>query len=118
MHIGHFMVSTNGGTTTLFGPWFPREADNAIFSYERIKLEGTNAQFDVSVYHKNVDEIGDGADTGASFSLRSNNVYTSAAVTGLKELVRLQYKLHQGISELNVAIYRMLGTTWYNTETG
>lgn len=110
MHIGHTLLSD----TKVFSPWFPREADNAVFSYEQIKLTGD--AFNVKVYHKNTEDTGDGSDTGVSFSqIGSTDIYSTTA-TGLKELIRFSVEVTGDWSGgSKFVVYRMLAPTWYNT---
>lgn len=111
MHTGHTLLSD----TKVFSSWFPREADNAVFSYQQIKLTD-GAGFTVKVYHKNTEETGDGTDTTASFSeIGSTGIFT-APVTGLKELIRFSYEVTGDWSTgKKYVVYRMLAPTWYNT---
>ena len=46
MNIGHTLLAD----TKVFSPWFPREADNAVFTFEQIKLT-TGATFTVNGQH-------------------------------------------------------------------
>ncbi|MHC4516217.1 MAG: hypothetical protein ACYS5W_21315 [Planctomycetota bacterium] len=120
MHIGHTIIQDDngeaGGSTVLFSPWFPREADYAVFSYEQIALKGSGTAFEVLVYHKNTEDTGEGATSGASFSSLSDNIYTSSKVA-YKELIRFRYEVKDGNYNdggVCFVIYRMLAPTWYN----
>ena len=119
MNIGHTITQEKtgtGGSTVLFSAWFPREADNAIFSFEQIMLEG-GSSFVVKVFHKNTEETGEGAAHGGSFSVESDNIHWGT-FTALKELVRFHYEVKDGNwgNGPCFVIYRMLAPTWYNTE--
>jgi len=121
MHIGHTIIQDDvgeGGSTVLLSSWFPREADNAIFSYEEIKLENTT--FEVKVFHKNTEETGKGTEntTGTFSEVGSTDVFTGR-FTALEELIRFQYEAKDGSwpdTPPCFVIYRMLAPTWYNTE--
>lgn len=117
MHIGHTIVQ-GSSSTDLFSPWFPREADNAVFTYEQIKLESSS--FTVEVWHKNTEDLGDGTQLTGTFTADStfSNIYYHT-FEGLKELVRFRYELNSGDWEVGgpcFVIYRMLAPTWFNTE--
>ncbi|MCB9870143.1 MAG: hypothetical protein H6837_09820 [Planctomycetes bacterium] len=85
MYIGQFLP--NGAI--IFSPWFPREADNAIFTFETIDNDGSGS-LTVDVYHKNTEDPGPGAalSATAAFSAIGSTNYKSGRFVGIKEMVR------------------------------
>ncbi|MCB9583767.1 MAG: hypothetical protein H6718_00125 [Polyangiaceae bacterium] len=107
MYIGQFLP--NGAI--IFSPWFPREADNAIFTFETIDNDGSGS-LTVDVYHKNTEDPGPGAalSATAAFSAIGSTNYKSGRFVGIKEMVRFRYTGSGGW-----VIFRMLHPTWFNT---
>ena len=94
----------------VWSPWFPRGADNGVFTYELIDT-GASATLTVAVFHKNTDETGPGADTSASWAdVDSNTNFQAAKVTDLKEMVRFKYT-----AATSWVLYRMLTPQWFET---
>lgn len=105
MYIGQMILKDQ----SVYTPWFPRQADNAIFTWEIIQqFVGTDV--DVMVYARNTDESGAGDDIspvswGTDGSLRFHTF------TGLKELVRFKVT---GTGGSVAALYRFLTPTWFD----
>jgi len=120
----------------LFTPWFAREADNAIFTYETIKA-GTGATLTVNVYTKNSEDTGEGAlaATGTVTTTTSGSFTKLKVIDGLEELVRFKITVTGNpivgellapdpcdmgssldVSGLEVVyvIYRFLQPSWFN----
>lgn len=113
MHTGQWLITDTGTTIKVFSPWFPRGADNAIFTYETIVANGS-AELVVKVVTKSTETSGDGAVATATVgwaNVTGSSFYT-ARYEGLNELVRFQYEIAKGS-----LLYRMLPPTWYNTAT-
>jgi len=131
MNIGQVLMSGEN----VLSPWFPREADNAIFSWEKIQDSGS-VGLTVTVWHKTTEETGEGTQITGSWSTDGDISYKK--FTGLRELVRFEYtasapgSVVQGTvlepggagAEVNVPIaaadigwvkFRMLAPTWFNT---
>ena len=113
MYIGDLIPASVGqGSTTLFTPWLPRQADNAVFSYEVIDSMG-GTSLTVQVYHKNREDPGEGTPidgVGSPDWTASGSIYTGT-FNGLKEIVR--FAVTTNASGLGVC-YRILPPTWYN----
>jgi hypothetical protein len=102
--------------------WFPRQADNARFSFQKISDGGSNqGALTIRVLHKNAEDAGDGSTiTATSFLLEAGTSFPNGTVStelfqGLKELVRFEY-------EANVAgtvwiEFQQLDPAWFNTPT-
>jgi len=94
---------------TLLTPWFPRAADNAVFTVELIFTIGST--LDVKVYHKNSEDTGDGSNsTAGTFTGLTAAGLGVLEVTDLKEMVRFEVKATSGTA----LRYRFLDTTWFN----
>lgn len=63
MNIGTLLITLAPGTAQeYFTPWFPKGADNAVFTYEIIRQNfgtGGTPGFTVAVYTKNREDIAD-----------------------------------------------------------
>ena len=114
MHIGQTLLAD----TKLFSDWFPREADNAIFSYEYMKETAGVTSFTVTVYHKNTEDPGEGVVKTGSFSeLPTDTDIFTLRLEGLKEMVRFSFEVAGSWTDAPAySVYRMLPPTWYNTE--
>ncbi len=109
MQIGE-VLSTGMSTRT---PWFPRAADNAVFSFELIS-NPDGATLTVTVMHKNHDETGNGdLITGVFTQIGSTGFYTGE-VSELKEQVRFGVAAPDGEAH-GAVLYRILAPTWFNT---
>lgn len=131
MHIGQMlMVGAN-----VYSPWFPREADNAIFTVEEIQSTDSGnltVGLTVTIWHKNADEIGEGTEIATTWDPISGTNLSSIDVTGLREMVRFEYTVTGGAAygqttvntfgdpynldnaEVGWVIFRMLEPTWYD----
>jgi hypothetical protein len=113
MFPGHWIHAANGGTTTLYSPWFPRGGDEGVFTYELMVSEG-GGTFSVDVLDKNTEDTGDGVSASASFSqVGSTDFHTSEPVPKLEELVRFKYVLTTESADATV-LFRMLAPTWFS----
>jgi len=113
--IGETVVTTgvDEEAQAYFTPWFPRVADNAVFSYERIHSSlSTNET--VTVFHKDAEESGD---EGSSVTTFSSQIGTTgifqATCSGLKEMVRFRVTTTSTASP-EMLHYRFLPPTWYD----
>ena len=73
MHTGELLMA---GANVL-GPWFPRAADNAVFTWELIQATG-DAALTVTIWHKNMDEIGPGTEITTGWTTSGNFRYLQA----------------------------------------
>lgn len=113
MYIGDLIPAAAPPTApTLFTSWFPRQADNAIFTYEIIDAMG-GTSFSVRVFHKNKEDPGEGEPAegvGSPEWTADGTLYTGTFME-LKEMVR--FEVTSGTSGLGVC-YRFLSPTWFN----
>jgi hypothetical protein len=120
MHIGTLLMTLGGGSTEeYYTPWFPKGADNAVFTYEIIRQNfGAGGSFQVEVFTKNREDIGsNGTSKGAISTNFSGTTFYEHDVADLKELVRFKIKLIPGSSEPTGqagVVYRILPPTWYD----
>ena len=108
MQIGRLVL--NGQLTMT--PWFPRQADNAIFSYEIVKALFPGDTIGVTVYHKNKEDSGRGelVDGEGSPDWTADGTISTGTFKGLKEMVRFSIA---GGGAIGV-VFRMLTPTWYD----
>jgi hypothetical protein len=132
MHIGETLLAGSD----LFTPWFAREADNAIFTYESIVVAG-DATLTVTAYTKNSEDTGEGAlaATGTVTTTTSGSFTKLKVIDGLEELVRFKITVTGNPvsgelilpspcdpeTEIDVdplfvsyVVYRFLQPTWFN----
>jgi hypothetical protein len=132
MHIGEKLLAGSD----LFTPWFAREADNAIFTYESITIAG-DATLTVTVYTKNSEDTSEGAlaATGTVTTTTSGSFTKLKVIDGLEELVRFKITVTGNpisgelltpgscvpdtsfnVDPLFVSyvVYRFLQPTWFN----
>src|SRR5436853_791084 len=76
----------------VYGPWFQRRGDNAIFTIDFI---GGAASVKVEVFTKALADTGDGTQVSGSFSATSSSSppQVSGSFSGFKELVRYRYSV-------------------------
>jgi len=127
MYIGETIMA---GANVL-SPWFPRQDDNAVFTWEEVQKTG-NASLTVTIWHKNREDIGPGTEiTTAWTTLETNFRYIQ--VDALKELIRFEFAVTGAVAagtvfvenlaeqtnldmtSVNWVIYRMLEPTWFST---
>jgi hypothetical protein len=134
MHIGEILMSGD----VAFSPWFPREADNAIFTLQIIATFGESVALTVEVFSKNSEDTGPGSEVGNAITwetVDSNAAFKAAqflvngSFSGFDELVRFKFSVSTGSDQLPVAAgfaqldasdmmwvrYRMLMPTWFDT---
>lgn len=110
------IVALNTSPQTYYTPWFPRGADNAVFTMEKIldTIPGGAGAFTVTVWTKNREDEGSAPDSlVATFTSLHGNFY-EAACTGLEEMVRFRIVFTASLAGQGV-IYRFLQPTWYDS---
>jgi len=111
------IVALNTSTQTYYTPWFPKAADNAIFTLEKVlDTIPTGADgFTVTVFTKNREDEGSapGTAVGTLNTALAGGFY-EANCTGLKELVRFKITF-KATAVGQGTIYRLLPPTWYDT---
>lgn len=111
MIIGQTLNAVAGEDKFYFSPWFPRAADNAVFTFQYITDQLTGGAV-IDVLHKNAEDSGTGSVvTDFSAQLGSTDLY-EAQCSGLKEMVRFRVKLKDGTGWVH---FRFLPPTWYPT---
>lgn len=107
------IVALDAGTQTYFTPWFPKGADNGVFTLEKVQ-EIPSAALGVKVFTKNREDEGSspGTEVGTFGSL--SGAFHEVACTGLKELVRFKLTVTASQAGQGV-IFRFLPPTWYDT---
>ena len=109
MIIGQALNADGGYDRDYFTPWFPRQADNAVFTYDRIASTLSTAEA-VDVFHKNEEDAGAGTMlTGFSADLTSTGLFEAQCI-GLKEMVRFRIQVKKATGWVH---FRFLPPTWY-----
>jgi hypothetical protein len=118
----------SGNSVILFSPWFTRQGDYGTFTLEVTAQGGTSPVLTVKLFHKNSDDVGDGADVDSvtPTKITGNTVgrfpqtwpvmTASSPTKGLKTMVRYQYTL-SGTGTC-FATFRMLAPVWFDNVTG
>lgn len=120
MHIGTLLMTLGGESTEeYYTPWFPKGADNAVFTYEIIRQNfGSGGQIKIDVFTKNREDIGsNGTSKGTIGTNFSGTTFYEQAFTDLRELVRFKITLTPGSSKptgQEGVVYRILPPTWYD----
>lgn len=110
MIIGQTINADYGAVREHFTPWFPRVADNAAFTFQRI-FSTLGIEEVVEVFHKNAEDSGTGSSVASFAQLGSTDLY-EAACAGLKEMVRFRIQIKDTTGWLH---FRFLSPTWYPT---
>lgn len=105
--------------TTVYSPWFPRQADMLRVTAECVALNG--ATLAVSLYTKNEESTGDGlpVDAGVSIVLSSATRSTAEWKTvvmqeGVKQLLRFKYVV-TGSTNNDWVLFRLLPAVWFDS---
>lgn len=107
------IVALNTSAATYYTPWFPKAADNAIFTMEKILDTISGTAVAVTVYTKNREDEGSAPGSlVATFSTLSGNIL-EAKCTGLKDMVRFRITFTAASAGQGL-IYRFLPPTWYD----
>ncbi|HHH28829.1 MAG TPA: hypothetical protein ENK57_10865 [Polyangiaceae bacterium] len=121
MHIGALLITLAGdeGPEEYYTPWFPKGADNAVFTYEIIRQNfGASGSIQVEVFTKNREDIGSSGTSKGTISTNfSGTTFYEHDVTDLRELVRFKITLTTGSSKptgQEGVVYRILPPTWYD----
>src|SRR5262245_39615578 len=106
------IIGLDTNTTTYYSPWFPRAADNAVFTAEVLQDTFGNGGIELEVFTKNTEDEGSGGSAVATLSALAGSFF-EANVIGLKELVRFGITF-KASSAGEGAVFRMLPPTWYD----
>jgi len=108
MFIGQTVLTTQ----SVFTPWLPRQADNAIMTWELVQQIG-GTELAVKLFSKNREDPGEGAEVGPS-SWDDDGVHTGirySTFTGLREMVRFKVTAS---NDSGACIFRLLSPTWFD----
>jgi len=104
--------------TTVFSPWFPRQADMLRVTAECIAL--SNASVEIDLYTKNEEDVGDGnhVDEGVSITLSATGRSTAEwqtqpAEQGVRQLLRFKYTVTSE-SPNDWILFRLLPAVWFD----
>jgi hypothetical protein len=107
--------------STVYSPWFPRQADMLLVTAELVAVDG--ASLTVKLYTKNASDTGDGnpVDTGTSIVLSSVGRSTAewetkASQEGVEQLLRFRYEV-TGEASSDWALFRLLPASWFDALT-
>lgn len=103
-------------TLTVYGVWMPRKGDNLRLTVEVVW--NVFADFTVTLFQKNYDEVGDGATTGVSLAFPVTTGRQTMELLGAKELVRLRIDLDPGgaiTTGVGLVAYRILQPVWFES---
>ena len=122
MNIGTLLITlAPGSAQEYFTPWFPKGADNAVFTYEIIRQNfgtGGTPGFTVAVYTKNLEDVGSqGTAVSGSWTQLSPADFYEFKATNLRQLVRFKITLTGstlGLTGQEGVVYRILPPTWYD----
>jgi hypothetical protein len=109
------IIALSTSAKVYYTPWFPKGADNAVFTMERLEHTFGTSALAVTVYHKNREDEGSAPGSAvATFTNLSGTSFYEASCTGLKELVRFRLAFTASAVGQGV-ILRFLAPTWYST---
>lgn len=111
---GQLLYTDANTTTSVYGPWFPRPADNAIFLLEIIARHISSGDLTMEILHKNSEDTGTPATAKASIVQGAVGRHATT-VTGLKELVRFKFIMESSDDNDAWALFRALQPEWYDS---
>lgn len=110
--------------TTVFSPWFPRQADMLRVTAECVAVNG--ATITIKLFTKNRSDPGDGTQVDATGGGGGGTVITLSAVgrdtaefqnvpaqEGVEELLRFQFDV-TGTDNTDWILYRLLPAVWFD----
>jgi hypothetical protein len=108
------IVALNTSATTYYTPWFPRGADNAFFTLEKIQETFGTTAFLVEAYSKNREDEGSAPGSLVGTFTTLSGAFQEASCPALKELVRFVITFRASAVGQGV-VFRFLQPTWYDT---
>ena len=106
--------------TTVFSPWFPRQADMLRVTAELIALSGATTLL-VELFTKNAEDPGNGnpVDEGVEIQLTSvgrSTIEWKTVVSeeGVQQLLRCRYTVTTGEETQAWALFRLLPACWFD----
>lgn len=104
--------------TTVFSPWFPRQADLLRVTAECVAVLG--ATITIELYTKKSEDTGDGdpVDDGVSIVLDAQGRETAewktvAEEVGVEQLLRFRYEV-TGSEDYEWVLFRLLPAVWFD----
>ena len=109
-------ILMNSESTAVYSPWQERGGDNVIWPIEVVNeaLAGTDARFEVQVFHKNSDDTGDGVAVGSSIAFEDPGILHLDVTAGLKEMVRLKFSFNENATADSWVLFRALSAVFYD----
>ena len=107
------IIALDTALNTYYTPWFPRGADNGVFSLE-LYQSTLGTTFSVAVLTKNREDEGSAPGGSVGTFAAVSAPFYEVNCTGLKELVRFQISTRASATGQG-AIFRFLPPTWYDT---
>ena len=107
--------------TTVFSPWFPRQADMLRVVAECVAVN--NATLVISLYTKNVEDTGDGNPVNEAVEITLNSIGRSSVAEwktvppedGVQQLLRFRYSVVGDEGAPNDWIlFRLLPAVWFD----
>lgn len=119
MNIGTQLMVMGTGIKSYYTPWFPKGADNALFTCEIVHQHfGAGGGVSMTVHTKNREDGGNEGSPASivAFAPIAATGFQEAACTNLKQLVRFKITVTPGTgsSDPQGVCYRFLPPTWYD----
>ncbi len=106
------LLIEDGGSPTIFSPWFPRQADVVRCTVEVVALIG-DAKAALQAYTKKAEEAGDGAAINPTVDLDAVGRITFEIEDPILDLVRFKFTGNAG-STGDSMLLRLLSPIWFD----
>lgn len=107
------LIVTDANAPEVFSPWFPRQADNAVFTLEIVAKQGST-KLTVQLFTKTTDDAGDGGAVASPTDVGSVGRTALPQEGEMQTLVRYRYTASAG-SAGDWILFRLLPPVWYDT---
>jgi hypothetical protein len=107
------IVALNTSLQKYYTGWFPKGADNAVFTLEKA-VDTIGGGITVKVFTKNREDEGSAPGTAVGTFASLSAAFHEVACAGLKDLVRFEISFTATAVGQGV-IFRFLPPTWYDT---
>jgi len=109
--------------TTVFSPWFPRQADMLRVTAECVAVDG--ATVTIKLYTKNLEDTGNGDPVDENVSISLNSIgqriteewKTVVSQEGVQQLLRFQYVV-TGSATNDWILFRLMPAVWFDAVKG
>lgn len=108
------IVALDTSGTVYYTPWFPKGADNGVFTMEKTIDNLATAPVSVTVYTKNAEDEGSAPGSAVGTFSTLSGAFHEVNCTGLKDLVRFVLNFRASAAGQG-AVFRFLAPTWYDT---